>query len=133
MQAKFDAVKSYMTLRSPLALGDQYLSMLGDQAAFFVYTVMVNRPPLSAAETLTALDIVHKAFARPKFIHNEGDQTPDNALTLLKVLQESAVDEAVKTRIVVETNFLYAVPRHIVRDPMVPPGPPPARAATPFR
>ncbi len=133
MQARYATIKSYMKFTSPLRLGDEYLAMLGDQASFLLYNLMITRPPLSAAETLTALDILHKSFARPKFIQNTADRNPDKALILLKLFQMSAVDEAVKERIVTERNFLVAVPQVIVPDPMPPLGPPPPPGTTPFR
>jgi len=134
MESQFRMVRFYMRLRSPLQFGDQYLSMLGDKAAFFTFVAMGDRGRLTMDETLTALDIIHKAFAKPKFIQNSGDRDPSNALRLLDLLQANgALDQVAKDRIVQERNFLHLVPQNIAPDPMLPPGPPPERGTTPFR
>lgn len=131
MQARYSTVRSYMRLPSPLAFGNEYLSMLGDQAAFFIYTVMINRPPLSAVETLTALDIIHKSF-RNLLAVQAGDRKPTSSLALLKLFQATAVDQRVKERIAAENNFLNALPENVVPLPLGVPGPPPAPGTTPF-
>jgi hypothetical protein len=120
MQAKYDTIKAYMRLPSPLKFGDQYLALLGDQAAFFLFVYIT-------------LDILHKAFAKPKFIQDAGHRKPDGSLALLKLLQASAINEDVKERIVIETNFLLAIPQYIAPEVMVAPGPPPEPGTTPFR
>jgi len=109
--------------------GDQTLAGEGDEAAFFIYTLMINRTPLTAEETLTALDIILKSFARPIAIQN-GHTKPVNSLALLKLLQTTAVDQMVKERIAAETNFLNAVPKKIIAPPMGVPGPRPAPGTT---
>ena len=141
MQAQFATVWSYIRLPSPLEFGDQYLSMLGDRAGFFIFAIMADRArtspnpavALTAGEMLTALDIVHKSFAMPKFIQNAGDLKPSSSLMVLKLFQAFAIDQTVKDRIVVETNFLNSVPEVIIPDPLAPLGPPPAPGTTPFR
>jgi hypothetical protein len=105
--------------------------MLGDQAAFFIYTVMINRPPLSAGETLTALDIIHKSFGNLLAVQ-AGDRKPTNSLALLKLFQATAVDQLVKERIAAENNFLNALPVNVVPAPLGVPGPPPPPGTTPF-
>jgi hypothetical protein len=114
-----------MTFNSPLQGGKMTLAGMGDEAAFDIYTLMVNSPPMTAAQTLTALDIIHKAFARPVAIQY-GLTKPTNSLALLKIFQATAVDQAVKERIATETNFLNAVPEKIVPPPpaVYPPPPP---------
>lgn len=132
MQARFFRVCAYLRFSSPLQGGDQTLAGEGDGAAFFIYTLMVNRSPLSAAETLTALDIIHKSFGDPLAIQNGQDRKPVKSLALLKLFQSTAIDQTVKERIAAETNFLNAVPQNIVAPPMGVPGPPPAHGTTPF-
>ncbi|HEV2200298.1 MAG TPA: hypothetical protein VGR73_10800 [Bryobacteraceae bacterium] len=140
-QAQFATVWSYLRLPSPLKFGDQYLSMLGDKSGFFIFCLTADRSPtspnpavaLTAGEILTALDIIHKSFSMPKFIQNAGDRKPNSSLAVLKMFQAVAVDQTVKDRIVVETNFLNSVPQVIIPDPPAPLAPPPAPGTTPFR
>jgi hypothetical protein len=130
-QARFAIVRGYMRRSSPLQIGNQYLAGLGDEAAFFIYNLGIYSP-LSAAQTLTALDIIHKSFADPLAIRNGEDRKPLKSLALLKLFQATAGDETVKERIVVETNFLNAVPQNPVAPPIGIIGPPPAPGTTPF-
>jgi len=125
-QYRLSLVQWYMTFESPLQLGAGRLAGMGDEAAFDIYTLMANSgSPMTAAQTLTALDIIHKAFARPLAIQN-GHTKPTNSLALLKMFQATAVDQAVKERVATETNFLNAVPEKIVPPPpAVHPPPPP--------
>jgi hypothetical protein len=123
-QARFETVKAYMRFPSPLQRGDQYCAGLGDEAAFFLYAIMVHSQPLSVGQTLTALDIIHKSFANPASIQR-GQTRPVKSLALLKIIQSTAVDQTVKERITVETNFLNAVPATITPTPIGAPGQPP--------
>ena len=91
--------------------GDETLAGMGEEAAADILKILPTRPLLSAAETQTALDIVHKAFARPRFIQNAANRKPVAALALLQKFQATAVDQLVKERIAAETNFLNAVPQ----------------------
>jgi hypothetical protein len=102
-----------MRLSSPLPLGDQYLAAMGDQSAFWVYSFMANSQPLSAAQMLTALDIIHKSFAHPMDIQGGASRRPEHAMAFLKILQAATADQTVKDRIAVETNFLNDVPKKI--------------------
>lgn len=131
MEARFLRVCAYLRFPSPLQGGDQTLSQEGDEAAFFLYGLMINRAPFSAAETLTALDIIHKSFADLLAVQ-VGDRKPTNSLALLKVFQATAVDQVVKERIASETNFLNSLPTNVAAPPMGVPGPPPAPGTTPF-
>ena len=112
IQARFASVSAYMRMSSPLQLGDQYLAALGDDAAFFVFCFMAN-PPLTGPQMLTAMDILHKAFASPMDIQGGAARKPKDAMRLLKIFQASTTDQTVKDRIAVETNFLNDVPKKI--------------------
>lgn len=120
-----------MRFSSPLQRGDLYLAGLGDKAAFFIYVLMSTRSQLSAEETLTALDIIHKSFANLLAVQ-KGDRKPINSLALLKLFQASAVDQRVKERIAAENNFLKALPEDVAPAPLGVIGPPPAPGTTPF-
>ncbi len=111
--AKFTSISTYMRLSSPLQLGDQYLAAMGDQSAFWIYAFMANSPPFTAAQMLTALDIIHKSFASPMDIQDGGARRPKSAMALLKIFQTATTDQMVKDRIAVETNFLNDVPKKI--------------------
>jgi hypothetical protein len=110
IQARFFRICAYLGLSSPLQGGDQTLAGMGDEAAADIFEIVRTRPPLSAAETLTALDIVHKAFAIPRALTVE-KRKPIVALRLMETLQLTAVDPAVKERIAAETAYLKAVPQ----------------------
>ena len=112
IQARFASVSAYMRMPSPLPLGDQYLAALGDDASFFVFCFMTN-PPFTAAQMLTALDIIHKAFASPMDIQGGAARKPKDAMRLLKIFQAATTDQSVKHRIAVEANFLNDVPNKI--------------------
>ena len=124
IQARFATVSAYMRFSSPLQLGDRYLAALGDDAAFFVYSFMANTTPLTAGQMLTALDIIHKSFVRPMAIQGGAARKPEESLALLKMLQETAVDQAVKDRIASEMNYLNDVPKKIYAPWMGIPDPP---------
>ena len=109
-EARFPVMAYYMTLSSPMKGGDQALAGMGDDAAVQVLALVESRPPLSAAQMQTAMDIVHKAFARPRAIPPE-KRKPTSALKLLQVFQATATDQLVKERIAAETNYLNAVPQ----------------------
>ena len=103
-----------MRYPSPLSpIGDGRLSMMGDEAAFHLYSIMITRPPLTPAQTLTVLDIIHNSFKNPAFIQNDADRKPEKSLALLKIIQATAVDQAVKERIAAETTFLTSLPATI--------------------
>jgi hypothetical protein len=105
---------------------------MGDEAAFHIFTFLGTSSPLTAAQTLTALDILHNAFAMPNAILNPSDRKPVQSLVVLKMLQATAVDQIVKERIAIETTFLMNVPTEVLPPPMGVPGPPPAPGTTPF-
>jgi len=112
IQARFASVSAYMRMPSPLQLGDQYLAALGDDAAFFVFCFMAN-PPLTEPQMLTAMDILHKAFASPMDIQSGAARKPEDALRLLNIFQAATADQAVKDRILAEAKFLNDVPKKI--------------------
>jgi len=120
-----------MRMPSPLQLGDRYLAALGDESAFFVYSFIVNSPPLTAVQMLTALDIIHKSFVSPMAIQGGAARKPEKSLALLKMLQETAVDQTVKERIAIEANFLNDVPKKIYAPWMGVPDPPIRLVTTP--
>ena len=124
LQARYFRVTAYLRFTSPLQGGDETLAGEGDEAAFFIYTLIASGPPLTSAQTLTALDIIHKSFASPVAIQN-GQTKPTKSLALLKIIQASAVDQTVKERIAAETNYLNALPEKIVPTPIGIPGQPP--------
>jgi hypothetical protein len=131
-QWRLSVIQWYMTFPSPLLIGDMRLHGMGDEAAFDIYSLMATRAPLTQAETLTALDIIHKSFARPIAIQNPADRKPVHSLALLKMFQATAVDQTVKERIAIETNYLNSVPANPVAPPVGVPGPPPPHGTTPF-
>jgi hypothetical protein len=131
IQARFATVSAYMRMSSPLQLGDRYLAALGDESAFFVYSFIVNSPPLTAAQMLTALDIIHKSFVSPMAIQGSAARKPAKSLALLKMLQETAVDQTVKERIAMEANFLNDLPKKIYAPWMGIPDPPIRLVTTP--
>jgi len=136
MEARFAAVRGYLAMPSPLQMGDTYLAMLGDKAAFFIYVALTKGNGLASvtsSQVSTAMDIIHKSFAAPKHLQDMGDLAPNNSLALLKMFQAMAVDQAIKSRIVVETQYLNALPKSVAPDPMRSLGPPPAPGTTPFR
>jgi len=93
--------------------------MMGDEAAFYVSSIMIKRPPLTPAQTLTVLDIIHNSFKRPVFIQSHADRKPQKSLALLKMLQATAVDQIVKERIAAETTFLNTLPEKITPVPIL--------------
>jgi hypothetical protein len=120
MQGRCLAVKEYMRYPVPLSpIGDGRLAMMGDEAAFHVYSIMITRPPLTPAQTLTVLDIVHNSFKMPAFIQSHADRKPRTSLALLKMLQATAVDQIVKERIAAETTFLNTLPENITPVPIL--------------
>jgi hypothetical protein len=131
IQARFATVSAYMRMSSPLQLGDRYLAALGDESAFFIYSFIVNSPPLTSVQMLTALDIVHKSFVHPMAIQGGAARKPEKSLALLKMLQETAVDQTVKERIASEMNFLNDVPKRIYAPWMGIPTPPIRLLTTP--
>lgn len=127
-QYRLSLVRWYMTFDSPMKGGDARLSGMGDEAAADVLTILSTSPPLTAAQTQTALDIVHKAFADPGAILAGTNRKPVAALALLQKFQATATDQLVKERIATETNYLNAVPQVIppitYSGPIGPPPPP---------
>ena len=89
------------------------VSMMGDETAFFLSGLIGSRPPLTPAQTLTVLDLIHNSFKKPAFIRSHADRKPEKSLALLKVLQTTAVDQTVKERIATETTFLTTLPETI--------------------
>jgi hypothetical protein len=125
---RYSTVQAYMRLPSPLQRGDQILAGMGDEAAADIVKILGTSSSLTAEETLTVLDIVHKAFMVPRAIQNVADRKPVAALALLQKFQSTAVDQLVKERIATETNYLNAVPQVIppitYSGPIGPPPPP---------
>lgn len=114
------AVKEYMRYPSPLSpIGDGRLSMMGDEAAFHLFGLIMTRPPLTPAQTLTVLDIIHNSFKNPAFIQSHADRKPEKSLALLKIIQTTAVDQLVKERIAAETTFLTTLPATITPVPIL--------------
>lgn len=109
-EARFPVMNWYLSLPSPMKGGDQTLAGMGDAAAAQILAFVEARPPFSAAQMQTAMDLVHKAFARPRAIPPE-NRRPTSALKVLKAFQVTATDQLVKERIAAETNFLNAVPQ----------------------
>lgn len=119
MQWHYTAIKEYMRYPSPLSpIGDGVVAMMGDEAAFHLFTIMINRPPLTAVQTLTVLDIIHNSFKQPGVIQNIADRKPRQTLALLKYIQATAVDQRVKERIATEMTFLATVPQTITPPPL---------------
>ncbi len=112
-RAKFISISAYMRISSPLQLGDQYLTAMGDESAFWIYAFMANSPPFTAAQMLSALDIIHKSFASPMDIQGGAARRPEKSMAFLKILQAATADQIVKDRIAVETNFLNEVPKKL--------------------
>jgi hypothetical protein len=120
------AVKEYMRYPSPLSpIGDGWLAMMGDDAAFYLQSIMGTMPPLTTAQTLTVLDIIHNSFKMPAKIQSIGDRNPKKSLALLNMIQATAVDQFVKERIAVETTFLTTLPQTFTPIPLsnLPPKP----------
>ncbi len=114
------AVKEYMRYPSPLSpIGDGWLAMMGDEAAFHLSSIIALRPPLTAAQTLIVLDIVHNSFKMPSAIRSHADRKPEKSLALLKRLQATAVDQIVKERIATEVTFLTTLPTSITPVPIL--------------
>ena len=113
-------MKEYMRYPSPLSpIGDGFLAMMGDEAAFHVYSIVITRPRLTAAQTLTVLDIIHNSFKMPAAIQSQADRKPEKSLALLKMLQATAVDQILKERIATETTFLKSLPETITPVPIL--------------
>ncbi len=106
IRAQFASISAYMRLSRPLRIGDTYLAALGDEAAFHIYGFMINNSPLTAPQMLMALDIIHKSFANPMQIQNGASRRPETTMALFKMLQADTVDQTVKDRIALETNYL---------------------------
>jgi hypothetical protein len=108
------AIREYMRYKSPISpVGDMVVSMMGDETAFFLSGLIGSRPPLTPAQTLTVLDLIHNSFKKPAFIRSHADRKPEKSLALLKMLQTTAVDQTVKERIATETTFLTTLPETI--------------------
>lgn len=113
-------MREYMRYPSPLSpIGDGTLSMMGDEAAFHLFSIMSARPPLTPAQTLTVLDIIHNSFKMPASSRNRGDYNPRSSLALLKIIQATAADQLVKERIAAETTFLTTLPTTITPVPIL--------------
>jgi len=93
--------------------------MMGDEAAFHLFSIMITRPPLTPAQTLTVLDIIHNSFKDPVFIQSHADRKPEKSQALLRIIQATAVDQIVKERIAAETNFLTTLPATITPIPIL--------------
>lgn len=118
-QFRYAQVQAFMNDASPLKAGDGFFGQMGDETAFYIYTILGKRPPLSPGETQTVLDMVHKSFAIPGAIQNGDDRRPRKSLQLLKMLQATALDQLAKERIVAETTFLQTLPDKIAPTPLV--------------
>jgi hypothetical protein len=122
-KGRYGAIQWCLTFPSPLKPGDQLLVNMGDEAAADLLIILGASPTLSGAQMLTAMDIIHKSFMHPYAIKDAGtiqnpvtiqnvaNRKPTSSLALLQKFQASAVDEAVKERIAIETNFVNAVPQ----------------------
>jgi len=106
IRAEFASVSAYMRLSRPLQIGDTYLAALGDEAAFHIYGFIFNNSPLTTPQMLMALDIIHKSFAHPMQIQNGASRRPEKTMALFKMLQAGRLDQTVKDRIALETNYL---------------------------
>jgi hypothetical protein len=120
IQGRCLAVKEYMRYPSPISpIGDLTLSMMGDETAFYLFGIIWKSPPLTVAQTVTVLDIIHNSFKSPVFIRSHADRKPEKSLALLKMLQATAVDQAVKERIAAETTFLTTLPDKVTPVPIL--------------
>ena len=120
IQARCRAVKNFMRYPSPISpIGDGTLSMMGDETAFYLSGIIWKMPPLTVAQTLTVLDIIHNSFKSPVFIRSYADRKPDRSLALLQMLQATAVDQIVKERIATETTFLTTLPEKVTPVPIL--------------
>jgi hypothetical protein len=106
IRAEFASISAYMRLPRPLQIGDTYLAALGDEAAFHIFGFIFNNPPLTTPQMLTSLDIIHKSFANPMAIQNGASRRPEKTMALFKILQAGAIDQTVKDRIAMETDYL---------------------------
>lgn len=114
------AIREYMRYKSPISpIGDMVVSMMGDETAFFLYGLIVSQPPLTPAQTLTVLDLIHNSFKNPVLIRSHADRKPEKSLHLLRLLQATAVDQIVKERIATETTFLTTLPATITPVPIL--------------
>lgn len=114
------AIREYMRYTSPISpIGDMVVSMMGDETAFFLQSIILSRPPLTAVQALTVLDLIHNSFKQPVFIRSQADRKPEKSLALLKMLQATAVEQAVKERIAAETTFLTTLPATVTPIPIL--------------
>jgi hypothetical protein len=72
---------------------------MGDGAAVSIIRVLGTRPPLTDAETITALEIIQKAYERPEVIFNDADRGTGATLFLLQYLNSLTQDEGIKDQI----------------------------------
>ncbi len=106
IRAEFASISAYMRLARPLQIGDTYLAALGDEAAFHIYGFMIKNSPLTTPQMLMALDIIHKSFAHPMQIQNGASRRPEKTMALFKMFQADKIDQTVKDRIALETDYL---------------------------
>lgn len=106
IRAQFASISAYMRLSRPLQIGDTYLAALGDEAAFHIYGFMIKNSPLTTPQMLMALDIIHKSFAHPMQIQNGASRRPEKTMALFKMFQADNIDQTVRDRIALETDYL---------------------------
>jgi hypothetical protein len=75
------------------------LNVLGDEAAVNVMKIVATRGPLNIAQEARVLDIVRKAFERPRSIDVANNLRPSATLFLLQYLEASAPNDDIKARI----------------------------------
>ncbi len=71
---------------------------MGDAAGVAVTRVVAERS-LRPDEVQSILDILTESFADPRLVENSGDREPRAALFVLRYLDATATDSALKTRI----------------------------------
>jgi len=93
---------------------------MGDEAAVDVLKILSAKSSLTPTEMHATLDIIHMAFEHPVAVTNPSDRSPRAALFLLRHLESTTGDEAVKQRIARETTFFRAVTGPTASHPSTP-------------
>jgi hypothetical protein len=91
-------IKRLMERPSPLQVGDAQLHRLGDQAAVDIMRIL-GGASVSDAQIPTILDMLQKAYERPRAILVAADRGPKAGLFLLGALEGYAQDWNLKQRI----------------------------------
>jgi len=132
-----DVVKYLLAFPSPLQDGNVQLHRLGDRAAGYILEILKTRNPLTDAEMRTALDIVHKAYEKPRSIMGEANRKSTTAtVTSLQDIGAATQDPAIRSRALDEQIFVMTIAAAAL--PLRTPssggiGTPPAPGTTPFR